>query len=173
MKDKKKFLFILLFFFSCNVIAGLGSRTGEVTINPSVKIVKENGASGIEIVPDKKVYTTIYDVSSASFLPLSMGFNVVSTKKTDIEYTLSLNVQNYCREEGTKDDKKMTGVEYQLDGKAVTPSIITNEITKGPFKTNSEKWHQLKYKFPILQQDNTFKTCYGFIGITAQLSNSY
>ncbi|WP_305816417.1 hypothetical protein [Photobacterium leiognathi] len=173
MNVKTLLLPSILFTSCCHVYAGLGNRTAEISLNPSVKIVNEQGGSGIEIVPDKKEYTTVYDVGAGTFLPMAMGFNVVSTKSTPIKYELNLNVQNYCREEGKNDDKRMIGVKYLLDGKPVSASSTTNEITAGVFSTSNEKWHELKYKFPILLQDNTFKTCYGFVGITARLSNTY
>ncbi|WP_305816457.1 hypothetical protein [Photobacterium leiognathi] len=173
MKITKVIGLIIAFSICANTFAKLGNRTSEITLNPSVKIIREQIGDGIEIVTDKKEYTTNYDVGGGTFLPMVMGFNVVSTKNRQIEYKLTLNVQNYCREEGTTNDQKMKDVKYFLDGESVIPSLRTNEITTGTFLTNNERWHQFMIKFPRIPQDNTYKMCYGFVGITAMLTNTY
>ncbi|MFQ0976728.1 MULTISPECIES: hypothetical protein [Vibrio] len=173
MKNKIGLALFTMMTSALSIAASEGPRFGEISLMPSVRIVKDQGASGIEITPEQKLYTTKYDVGAQSFLPLRMGFDVTSTRNQLINYNLTITPQNYCRGEGETNDREINGVEYTFDGQPVMPSETSLEINSGPHATSNINRHELTLNFPTIGQNQDFQQCYGFVGILAEVVGSY
>ncbi|MNJ14616.1 hypothetical protein D3C77_88460 [compost metagenome] len=129
----------------------------ERSLPVSVFITTNHDAFGLEIIADKYIYQSTYDVSNKTFSPLTIPFKVRSTNGQNVSYDLF-----------------MSHLGGQCDGRLLNLTI-TEMIGGEPIVLNEkhrfagiENEHGVVISFPVIAQSGVSQNCEGHVGVIAE-----
>ncbi|MBV7439413.1 hypothetical protein [Aeromonas sp. sif2416] len=153
------FIAMLVSYFCAFAFASVSwAAPIERSLPVSVFIVANQGTSDLEIVADKLIFQSIYDVSLKTFLPLTIPFRVRSVTGQNISYDLF-----------------MSHLGAQCDGQPLSLTVAAM-VGGDPIVLNEkhrfagiENEHGVVISFPVIPQSGLSQQCEGHIGIIAEL----
>lgn len=129
----------------------------ERSLPVSVFITASQATPGLEIVADKYIFQSIYDVSLKTFSPLTIPFSVRSVTGLNVSYDLFMShIGGQCN------DQPLSLTVTSMQG---GEPIILNE--KYRF-AGIENEHGVVISFPVIPQSDIAQQCEGHIGVIAE-----
>ncbi|WP_395948449.1 hypothetical protein ACFWHB_11725 [Aeromonas mytilicola subsp. aquatica] len=129
----------------------------ERSLPVSVFITTNQAAPGLEIVADKYIFQSVYDVSLKTFLPLIIPFSVRSVTGQNVSYDLFMSHLG-----GQCNDQPLSLTVTSMQG---GEPIVLNE--KHRF-SGIENEHGVVISFPVIPQSDLSQQCEGHIGMIAE-----
>lgn len=129
----------------------------ERNLPVSVFITANQAAPGLEIVADKYIFQSVYDVSLKTFSPLNMPFSVRSVTGKNVSYDLFMSHLS-----GQCSDQPLSLAVTSMQG---GEPILLNE--KYRF-AGIENEHGVVISFPVIPQSDISQQCEGHIGLIAE-----
>lgn len=129
----------------------------ERSLPVSVFITANQAAPGLEIVADKYIFQSTYDVSLKTFLPLTIPFSVRSVTGQNVSYDLFMSHLG-----GQCSGQSLSLTVTTMSG---GDPIILNE--KHRF-AGIENDHGVVISFPVIPQSDLSQQCEGHIGVIAE-----
>lgn len=150
-------IFIATLMSSCCAFASVSwAAPLERGLPVSVFITTNQGAPGLEIVADKYIFQSTYDVSLKTFVPLTIPFSVRSLTGQNVSYDLFMSqLGGQCNSQPL--DLTVTsllGEPIELEDKKRFAGI--------------ENEHGVVISFPVIPQSELSQQCEGYIGVIAE-----
>ncbi|PKQ71132.1 hypothetical protein [Aeromonas sobria] len=129
----------------------------ERSLSVSAFITANQAAPGLEIVADKYIFQTSYDVSLKTFSPLTIPFSVRSVTGQNVSYDLF-----------------MSHLGGQCSGQPLSLTV-TDMLSGAPIILNEkhrfagiENAHGVVISFPVIPQSSLSQQCEGHVGVIAE-----
>lgn len=152
-----RMLIVVLVSYLCAFATNAWAAPLERNLSVSVFITANQGSSGLEIVVDKYTYQAMYDVSTKTFAPLNIPFNVRSIDGQNISYDLFMSHLG-----GQCDNQALSLTVTAMQG---GDPILLDE--KHRFAGIDNK-HGVVISFPEIPQSDLTQLCEGHIGVIAE-----
>ncbi len=144
---------------------GVWAAVVDKTFEPRVTIFKGTAGEAIEIVADKTDFLASYRPSLETFSSLHIPFRVRSVMGVGINYRMSLALsQHVCWVEGAAQPAPWDGVALSVDGESFTATLPVEVL-----ESVVEKSHVLSVDYPKRPQMDELQSCYGTIGVVAEM----
>ncbi|MDK9782317.1 hypothetical protein KIT90_13090 [Vibrio sp. B172a] len=150
--------------------SAFASDKHQHVFSPYIHIINNISPSdAIEIRASEKSFIIPYLDKNEAFAPLSMPFEVISLKGSNIDYKLTLPlVQNFCEIGGITN--KFSGVKLFLDGKPWAWSGSTSPGHEGyQYSTSASQSHTMQLTYPKIKKARESQLCYGTLGVQVEI----